>query len=89
MIYFNIAQARKQLMDNGFVYTLRAKHRYCGHTVAMWHSRPLCFVRILPVTAKVPDGLEQYLLFSGFDSVENWIKAASMNAKSLFLVART
>lgn len=88
VIYFNVTQARNQLMDKGFVYTLRTEHRATGQTVAMWRSMPLCFVRVLKVEAKVPEDLGDFLPHSGFKSVEEWLKMASMNARTLYWVTR-
>lgn len=73
-------------MNNGFVYTLRTRYRTTGRTVAMWHALPLCFVVVQRVVVKVPGDLDWYVSRSGFDSVDEWLKAASINARTLYLV---
>lgn len=94
MIFFNVLEARKQLMDKGVVFTLRREHTQTGLTYAVTgsttHNTLLCHVevsRILKVES-VHD-LCSYLDKSGFDDVDTWLSKASPRARTLYKVVRS
>jgi len=93
MIFFNIPEARNQLMEKGLVYTLRSASRAEGKTRAVEGSyskhTTLCLVYIERlVTVKHPDDLYPYLGHSGFKDVDTWWGEATPSARTLYRVDR-
>ena len=76
MIHLDSPKALKQLMENGIVYTLRAKPRKQGVTsiIANGIKVGMANVRLVGVIdlAK-PESLEPFLPYSGFGSVGEWV----------------
>lgn len=94
MIFFNILEARKQLLDSGKVYTLRRSHTSTGVTFAVTGSIPdnhiLCKVivtRIMEVSH--PDDLQPFLDRSGFNDIDTWLSKASPRARTLYEVVKS
>lgn len=86
MIAFDIHQVFNFLTKHGSVYTLRHANRSVGITMAT-HSRiPACHVVVQRVHANIPDDLHQFLKHSSFESVEEWLDAASPDARTLYYV---
>lgn len=87
MIAFNIQQVFNFLTEYGYVYTLRHAKRAIGITVATHNRIPACHVVVDRIVhARVPQDLEQYVKHSSFETVEEWLKAASPNADTLYYV---
>lgn len=93
MIFFNVPEARKQLLDNGTVYTLRREQTRVGATYAVTgttvNNSLLCKVevtRILKVES--PSDLQSYLSKSGFSDVNTWLSKASSSSKTLYKVVK-
>jgi len=91
VIWFNNDKARKCLLKRGYVYTLR--HLRQGgaiekREVLMWEkfgSRGTVYVRLWETIDKI-ENLRKYVSESGFDSVEEWLKAAGNDARELYRV---
>lgn len=90
MIFFNILEARQQLLGKGIVYTLRPKMRRIGTDLAVYgsyyrHERlgdvSIDFIK----EVKSINGLGEYLFASGFERLEDWWKAAK-GSRFLFRV---
>ena len=93
MIFFNVKQARDQLINSMKVYTLRSEFRATGKTLAVVGSyakhKPIYEVNVGRVrNITVPEDLLPYLDYSGFDSVEEWLDEASGGARTLYLVTK-
>ena len=93
MIFFNIPEARNQLIEKGLVYTLRSSFRSTGKTRAVTGSYSkhdtLCDVSIERVkTIRHPDDLYPYLHHSGFKDVDTWLSKAAPSARTLYRVER-
>ena len=101
MIFFNVPQAKKQLIEFGLVYTLRSGHRGTGRTFAVSGTPPqgeeyLGLVYVTRVTEDVTaynsggydSVLFRYLEHSGFDSIQEWLAAASPSARTLYRVEK-
>ena len=93
MIFFNVPEARNQLMEKGLVYTLRSSFRSVGRTRAVTGSYSkntyLCDVAVSRmITVRHPDDLHPYLHRSGFDDVDNWLSKATPSARTLYKVER-
>lgn len=94
MIFFNVSEAREQLMTKGLVYTLRATSRTVGRTKAVtgghYNNTPLCTVEVEKVMVVVsPEELHPYVEQSGFKSVEEWISKAGSSARHLYKVVKS
>ena len=93
MIFFNIPEARQQLIGAMKVYTLRSSFRGTGKTIAVKGSYSK-HSTIYDVNVKKikdisePTELLPYLDYSGFDSAEEWFEAASLTARTLYLVTK-
>lgn len=90
MIFFNIYEARKQLVSSGFVYTLRSKMRRIGKDIAVHGSYyrhesigevSIDFIKQIENASE----LEEYLSVSGFERLEDWLGVAA-GSKFLFKV---
>lgn len=93
-IYFNVPEARRQLLDHKKVYTLRRHRETVGHSTARQGSyidfQSLGNVFIEPVKViKDKSELEPFVKFSGFETVEKWLEKASKEANHLYLVIFT
>lgn len=93
MIFFNVPEARRELLDKGLVYTLRSSFRAVGETKAVTGSyhkhEPLCDVEVSRVTTvSHPSDLYPYLHHSGFTNVDDWLQAAKLSARTLYRVDR-
>lgn len=94
MIFFNIAEARKELLDKGLVYTLRSEFRGIGRTEAVMGSygdhEKLCKVRVSRVMWAIRGAFDlvPFVNESGFSTTEDWIRAASNTARTLYKVER-
>jgi len=93
MIFFNVPQAKRHLLEEGLVYTLRSKTRATGKTMAVTGSYQknlhLCSVyveRVLDIRGAFD--LIPYVKWSGFRTSEEWIKAASNYARTLYMVVK-
>ena len=78
-MWFNVKEAREQLLKDGVVYTLRPKKRREGHEVLMYNGfgkkGEIEVLFIGKVDADVDlEGI--FLEMSGFPSIEAWRKAA-------------
>jgi len=93
MIFFNVPEAKNQLMEKGLVYTLRSSTRGTGKTRAVEgnyskHST-LCMVDISRmITVRHPDDLYPYLHHSGFEDVDTWWSKATISSRTLYKVER-
>lgn len=80
-IFFNVPEARQQLISQGFVYTLRHKRKRVGKDRAIVGSY-FKYQEMGPVwvefikEVKDVDELKEYLYGSGFESVEDWRRVA-------------
>lgn len=93
MIFFNVKQARDQLVNAMKVYTLRSSSRATGKTLAVVgsysHYTPLYEVKVERVrNIIVPEDLLPFLDYSGFESAYEWFEAASPTARTLYLVTK-
>lgn len=93
MIFFNVKEARNQLINSMKVYTLRSSFRAIGKTLAVTgtlsNQRAIYEVnvqRIMNITCA--EELEPYLDYSGFDNVHEWLGAAAPSARTLYLVTK-
>ena len=91
MIFFNVPEAREELMSKGLVYTLRSLFRSIGETDAvvgsMSSNRKLGRVVVSRIKRiNHPDDLYPYLHHSGFSTVDTWLKKASPSARTLYKV---
>ncbi len=90
MIFFNISEARSQLLTHGIVYTLRSATRAVGRTKAVTGNRKkhevIAEVEITRMGQVGDDELKLYVTLSGFKSAEEWLKAASLTARTLYRV---
>ena len=90
MIFFNVPEARQQLVTKGFVYTLRPKMRRTGEDVAVYgsyfkHERiGDVSIQFIKEVTGITDIIE-YVSSSGFAKAEDWWKAAN-GSKFLFRV---
>lgn len=93
MIFFNVAEARGQLLDSGVVYTLRREGTRTGVTYAVMGTyaddKLLCRVEVTRIT-RIEDmrDLHPYLGKSGFNDVSVWLSKASPSARTLYKVVR-
>ena len=78
MMFFNVPEARGQLLREGIVYTLRPKLRREGKDLAVYGSyfknEKLGYVAVKYV-GEIND-LAPYLPASGFVSLKDWLAAA-------------
>lgn len=93
MIFFNITEARDELLNKGLVYTLRSEFRGIGRTEAVMGSygdhEKLCRVKVSRImTIRGAFDLIPYVNKSGFNMTEDWIRAASNTARTLYKVER-
>lgn len=93
MIFFNIKQAREQLVNAMKVYTLRSEWRKTGKTLAvvgnMYQNMPIYEVNVKKImNISLPEDLLPYLDYSGFDSVYEWFEAAAPSARTLYEVTK-
>ena len=78
VIWFNVAEARKCLLDRGIVYTLRPKERREGREVLSYGGfgkKGIVNVRFEKENP-TDDDLAIHLPNSGFASVDDWRRAA-------------
>lgn len=81
MIFFNVKEARTQLLRDGVVYTLRPKLRRSGRDLAVYGSyfknERLGSVMVsFKRKIESPDELTEYLPWSGFAKMEDWLAKA-------------
>jgi len=93
MIFFNVPEARNQLIEKGLVYTLRSSTRSVGRTRAVTGSyaknTPLCEVAISRmITVRHPEDLYPYLHHSGFNDIDTWLSKATPSARTLYKVEK-
>jgi len=93
MIYFNVLQARQQLIYTMRVYTLRSADRSTGVTMAVtgarYNHRNIYPVKVERVTTiSKSEDLLPYLEESGFDTVDEWMRYASPGATTLYKVTK-
>ena len=93
MIYFNVDRAKNQLINSMKVYTLRSARRATGVTMAVvggrYNHREIYPVNVERITTiSKPEDLLPYLDYSGFDSVLEWLLAASLEARTLYKVTK-
>ena len=89
-MFFNISEAREYLLKKGLVYTLRPKMRRTGKDIAYFGSYfkkeeigPIWIDFIKEV--KEPGEVQEYVSDSGFETLEDWWKAAK-DSRFLFKV---
>ena len=78
VIWFQNEKARKQLLEKGFVYTLRPKKRREGFEPLFWQKfkkRGIVRVRFIGEFG-IGESLSKYTRFSGFESLDEWLKEA-------------
>lgn len=90
-MWFNVPEARTHLLERGFVYTLRPKLRYnhkkVGTDTLMYDGfgdRGTVEYSLAKFIVKDTE-LEQYVPWSGFDSLEEWL-AKAKESRFLYLV---
>lgn len=89
-MFFNVPEARQQLISKGFVYTLRPKMRKTGKDTAFYGSFYKkekigdIFVDLIK-EVKDPEEVKQYVSDSGFKTLEDWLEAAK-GSRFLFKV---
>jgi len=87
VMWFNVKEAREQLINKGFVFTLRPKLRREGHEILMYKDfgkkGDLWVSFISDITSA--SMLNKFVEWSGFDSVGKWLIAAK-EAQYLYLV---
>jgi len=92
-MWFNIQEARDYLLRNGFVYTLRPKpyrgrsKRKHGKDILMYNGfgkKGEVYFEFIK-TIDDPNELEPIVQFSGFKSLDEWLKNAKGN-RCLFKV---
>ncbi len=93
MIFFNVLEARSQLVGKGVVYTLRRSYTRTGRTYAvegpMSTNRLLCEVVVEHVCEiKQLSDLEPYLSESGFSDIGVWLSKAAPSARTLYKVVK-
>jgi len=93
MIFFNVPEARDQLMEKGIVYTLRSSTRAVGRTRAVtggyYEHSLLCLVDVQKVgPISHPDDLYPYVDQSGFKNVDIWMSKATTSARTLYRVTK-
>jgi len=81
VISFAVEEARTQLEEKGFVYTLRPYYR--GKTGKNWYNhfrgdtkKGDVYIKFIKVVMDAKKELELYVKDSGFDSVKKWLKKA-------------
>ena len=91
MIFFNVPEARQQLLDKGFVYTLRPRHRSEGQDIAAtgsyynWKKIADVQIEFIKEIGDIRE-LEEYVSGSGFDNIYEWKQAAKGDRLFLFRV---
>jgi len=84
MIYFNDYRVRKFLIDNKFVFTVRENHILSGKHDLVFHCRNRGRVKFGEgdnkyidrlTSGRIRKRLEDYVEYSGFSTVPNWIYA--------------
>lgn len=93
MIFFNVKQAREQLINSMKVYTLRSSFRTTGKTLAVTGSykdyKPIYEVNVQRMKdISSPEDLTPFLDYSGFDNVYEWYEAAAKAARTLYRVTK-
>lgn len=93
MIFFNVPEAREELLSKGLVYTLRSEVRKTGLTDAvvgdMYRNEHLCRVKVERVMeVNHPDDLYPYLQHSGFNNTDAWLSRAAQSARTLYRVVK-
>lgn len=91
VIFFNVPEARDELVTKGLVYTLRSSFRSVGETDAvvgnMSNNTKLGRVTVSRVRRIIhSDDLLPYLHHSGFLDVDTWLSKASPTARTLYRV---
>ncbi|MBA7663393.1 hypothetical protein ES703_71433 [subsurface metagenome] len=80
MIFFNIEEARDQLLKTGIVYTLRPKPRREGTDLAVngsyFKNNKIGKVAIKYMGSTSELNLENYRSKSGFERLSDWLRAA-------------
>jgi len=86
-IWFNVKEAREQLLRRGLVYTLRPKRRREGREVLCYDGLGKKGVVYVEFVKEIDDDgeLEEYVDFSGFKSVKEW-RAKAKNSRYLYKV---
>ena len=90
VIFFNVEEARKHLLEKGYVYTLRRKRRTGRDTArsgSYYRFEDLGEVEVEFVKKiSAPEELKPYVHASGFKTVEEWLKHAEEGADHLYKV---
>jgi hypothetical protein len=78
VIWFNNEKARKYLLENGDVYTLRPKKRREGLDVLSYTNFGKKGIVEIKFLGKIEDycELQDFVEFSGFESIKEWKRAA-------------
>lgn len=82
VIWFNVEKAREFLLKNGFVFTLRPKRRREGREMLSYGGFGkkgmvnVKFVDWFIGEDRLEENLEQYVEFTGFDNVKEWLEEA-------------
>jgi|GEM_PF-1742365 hypothetical protein len=88
-IFFNVPEARDQLLNSGQVYTIRRKRKSVGETMAregnIFQFKELGKVNIeLVKEISGPQDLGEYVSRSGFPTAEAWYAKAAAGADHLY-----
>lgn len=93
-MFFNVPEARTQLVDKGIVCTLSKKRLAVGKDIAVYpflyyNHKTLCEIYIVFIKEiSSPEELLPYLEESGFKSVEGWLDNAEEGSKYLYRVIK-
>ena len=77
IIHFDVPRVRDFLMRYGVVYTLRSRRRSTGRALAVSNGEPIGVVNVVfigVVNVNNPHVLGRYVAWSGFVSVDEWVR---------------
>jgi len=88
-MFFNVQEARNQLLNHGQVYTIRPKLRKTGRDIAVtgsyYHKERLGEIQIEFVMKvdqeRYKEELQPYLIASGFSDIGSWWDEAKKDEK--------
>jgi len=91
MIWFNVDEARKFLLANGFVFTIRPNLKREGiHKVRVRKENDslnawLWLMKEIDMTKNPEEDLEPYVEYSGFKSAKDWIGHIPKPSNTMYL----
>lgn len=91
VIWFNRKEALSFLLTNGFVYTLRKNRKENGEVTIMTsiggrRKVGRGIIRLISENGDKEEEIAHLAPFSGFKSVEEWMKAAEPGSRYLYRV---